>query len=172
MSRITNTFFQQSLPENFSDCRMKKKGLVKTVQVNHFSVSPKCFHWKSLKILAITIKYDYLLSIGFPGPVWQDWSLYIRPPIKDPVQKSCPGRVDLQSLPYNMLYIALWASANCTENLKCGAAPCLFIVDVMCMREPSSQRTLWTVGGWLSALILGTAGILSLGWRPIWSAPR
>ena len=26
-------FPQQSLPENFNDCRMKKKGLVKTVQV-------------------------------------------------------------------------------------------------------------------------------------------
>ena len=68
---------------------MKKKGLVKTVQVNHFSVSPKCFNWKSLNV----IKCGYYLSIGFPRPVWQDRGLYIRPPIKDPVEKSRPGGV-------------------------------------------------------------------------------
>uniref|UniRef100_A0A3P8W6C2 BCL2 associated athanogene 1 n=1 Tax=Cynoglossus semilaevis TaxID=244447 RepID=A0A3P8W6C2_CYNSE len=37
VTKISNTFlgfFLQSVPENFSDCRMKKKALVKTVQVH------------------------------------------------------------------------------------------------------------------------------------------
>lgn len=97
---------------------MKKKGLVKTVQVKPFSASPKCFYWKSLRITTNIIKCDYFLSIGFPGPVWQDRGLYIRPPIKDPIEKSCPGRLELQSLPYHVLYIALWATAKCTENFQ------------------------------------------------------
>lgn len=85
-------------------------------------------------------KCDYFLSTGFPGTVWQDRGLYIRPPIKDSVEKSCPGGVKLQSLPYHVLYIAPWATAKCTENFKCGAAHCLFIVDVMCMRERTPHR--------------------------------
>lgn len=76
---------------------MKKKGLVKTVQVNLFSVSPKWFHLKTLKIL-INIKSGSSLSKGFPGPVWQDRSMYIRPSNKDPVEESCPGGVELRSL--------------------------------------------------------------------------
>lgn len=107
----------------------------------------------------VIIKRYYFLSIGFPGPVWQDRGLYIRPPIKDPVEKSCPGGVELQNLLYCVLYIALWATAKCTENFKCGAAPCLFIVDVTCMKENPVNRR----GGWLSAPILGTAGLRSPG---------
>lgn len=41
MSHVINPLFQQSLPDNFNDCRIKKKGLVKTVQVSPFSVSQK-----------------------------------------------------------------------------------------------------------------------------------
>lgn len=109
------------------------------------------------------------MSIGFPGSVRQDWGLYIRPPIQDPVKKPCPGRLGKgQRLPCHVLYIALWATAKCTENSRCGAADLhLFIIGVMCMRNPSAQRILWS-GGWLTTLMLVRAQIHYLGQGNMW----
>ena len=96
--------------------------------------------------------HNYFLLIGFPGTVWQDWGLYIGPPVKDSVQKPHLGWLD-------EVYVIMFYTLLCEQlqqiqkNPKSGAAPCLFIVDVMWR-----VRKVQTEGGRLSAPILGAAG--------------
>lgn len=79
------------------------------------------------------LQTDYFLSIGLPGTVWQDWGLYIRPPIKDSVKKSCPGWVKPQSFPDHD--IAPWATGNCTEVLEVWGSSLSIYCWCVCERE-------------------------------------
>uniref|UniRef100_A0A669ET64 BAG family molecular chaperone regulator 1 n=1 Tax=Oreochromis niloticus TaxID=8128 RepID=A0A669ET64_ORENI len=105
--KILEEIDAMNIPENFNDCRMKKKGLVKTVQVSVFVFPSDKTIMLYLKTTENKNKTDlYHMFTGFPRPVRQDRGLYIRPSIKDPVKKPGFGRI-VKSLLSLVLYIAL-----------------------------------------------------------------
>lgn len=159
MSHITNCFFSQNLPENFSDCRIKKKGLVKTVQVNPFYNVTEMFSLRRIieyKVWLFSVNRISWHSVTRSRLVYQTtYQRFSR--------KILPWRSKATKSPISCSIYCSVSNCKVYRKLQVWSSS----LSIYCWRdvyerENTSQRTLWTEGR-LSAPVMGTAGIHFLG---------